>query len=454
MSLKAEWTIECERYFAEKKTNVEIVGLLSPRFPNLTYQQLRKKVKHKREQYNKNLQKNGIKPASATQNTPSSAPPVAPSKSSPQSEYREDVEKGEAEISQKTYTQIKTLEALIEECQIDTAVWDIERWICNKWEVGAKDASQEIQVTPLYQIKVWLKKKSMSKSAILTDFKAELLQSIREITPPLRTQIHQNNDGVLLEIDIFDPHFGKLSWSEETGEDYDISIAEQRYFNALYDLIEKASTYKTKQILLPMGNDFFHYDTIAITTTAGTRQDSDSRWQKMFRKGVQIAMKAIDICRQVAPVEVLHVPSNHDTQSGFYLAELLRARYEVDLWVNVDAGLKCRKYFRFGKCGIGFAHGHNEKHADLPLIMMRETQKEWFDVDFREWHLGHFHSKKETKYLAFNEAHGISVRIIRSLSAPDAWHFEKGYVQGLKGAEGFIWDAEYGNVANISSILI
>jgi len=34
---------------------------------------------------------------------------------------------------------IKTLEDLIEHSNIDLDIWDIDRHIVNKWEVGAKD---------------------------------------------------------------------------------------------------------------------------------------------------------------------------------------------------------------------------------------------------------------------------------------------------------------------------
>lgn len=56
-------------------------------------------------------------------------------------------------------TRIHTLEQLIEACHIDTTVWNIDRFIANKWEVGAKDANGDIQVTPLFQIKAFLTKK-------------------------------------------------------------------------------------------------------------------------------------------------------------------------------------------------------------------------------------------------------------------------------------------------------
>jgi hypothetical protein len=57
---------------------------------------------------------------------------------------------------------IKTLAQLIEECEIDLDVWEIERHVINKWEVGAKTGpkySQVIEIHPLFQVKAWLVKR-------------------------------------------------------------------------------------------------------------------------------------------------------------------------------------------------------------------------------------------------------------------------------------------------------
>ena len=54
---------------------------------------------------------------------------------------------------------IKTLDQLIEACDIDLEVWNIERHVINKWEVGAKfgpKGEEVIVVEPLFQVKAWM----------------------------------------------------------------------------------------------------------------------------------------------------------------------------------------------------------------------------------------------------------------------------------------------------------
>src|SRR5690606_36994603 len=106
---------------------------------------------------------------------------------------------------------------------------------------------------------------------------------------------------------IFDLHLGKMGWSEETGDgDYDIRIAESRFRTALEDLITKASGYSTGRILFIIGNDFFNSDRNYpfTSTTSGTPQEDDTRWQKSFRLGVRLITEAILRLSQIAPVDV------------------------------------------------------------------------------------------------------------------------------------------------------
>lgn len=54
---------------------------------------------------------------------------------------------------------IKTLEQLIEECEINLDEWIVDRHVVNKWEVGAKNSLKEVVVHPLFQVKAWLTKR-------------------------------------------------------------------------------------------------------------------------------------------------------------------------------------------------------------------------------------------------------------------------------------------------------
>ncbi len=110
---------------------------------------------------------------------------------------------------------------------------------------------------------------------------------------------------------------------------------------------------------------FFNFDDTAGNTTRGTRQDNDSRWQKMYTVGVELLVKAIDILAQIAPVDVFVVPGNHDKQSSYYAMMYLSAYYKEVEAIEIDTSPKTRKYREFGKCLIGFSHMNNEKVSNI-----------------------------------------------------------------------------------------
>ncbi len=359
-----------------------------------------------------------------------------------------DENKNQATFSYNGSERITTLEEALEFSKVDLDIWEVERHIFNSWETTLGKGAGEYNQSTNIQIKIWFKKKV--KEIAQENFKEDLRKELCSISPIVKLKSRSKASGKLLEIDIFDPHFGKLAWGAETGENYDIDIAEQRYMTALSELLQRASGGdKIEKIVFPIGNDLMHTDTTLSTTTSGTQMDSDIRWQKMWLRTRSAVMRGIKMATEVAPVDIVVVPSNHDFQTIFYLGDLLECYYKNDKNISVDNNPKIRKYYTFGKCGIGFTHGNEENHNDLAVIMLREMQKQWSDVKYMEWHLGHFHKKKEMKFKSSDDYKGIGVRLLRSLSSADSWHFRRGFVGTIKGAEAFIWDKEYGVTANI-----
>jgi hypothetical protein len=269
--------------------------------------------------------------------------------------------------------------------------------------------------------------------------------------PEIKYKIDKNKKGYLLEINIADLHFGRLTWNQETGADYDIKIARELFLTCIIKLIEQSKGYNISRILFILGNDYFNVDNIANTTTAGTPQDEDSRWKKTFKKGRELIIEGIDLLSKIAPVEILVVPGNHDTQRTFYLGDAIECWYNNSKNVRVDNSPKVRKYYQFGKCMILFSHGRDEKLADYPLLMASEEPRMWADTKYREIHLGEIHHKKEVKWLSTEEYKGATVRYMRSLVAPDAWSYTKGFISQLRAGEAFIWDEDNGLIAQFTA---
>ena len=363
-----------------------------------------------------------------------------------------DEKKSGATLTSKKSSRIKTIDDLIQQCDIDLDVWDVDRYVVNKWEVGS-NVDGQIIVEPLFQIKAWLKKQNDVFQ--LKQIREQLIKDVKEFSPTYTPIEYKKIDkGQLLEINIFDLHFGKLCWGLETGDNYDTKIARKRFLNAISAIISRVKGYDVKRILFPVGNDFFNSDDLNNQTTAGTPQDEDVRWQKTFRAGRKLLIEGIDMLSQVAPVDVVVVQGNHDWERSFYVGDVLDCWYNKNENVNVNNDPTPRKHYKFGNCLISYTHGNNEKINDLPLLVATEVPKLWASTQFREIHIGHLHHKKEIKYMSTQEHKGMVIRYMRSLSGTDAWHNLKGYKGATQACEAFIWDENEGLICQFSHNII
>ena len=365
-----------------------------------------------------------------------------------------------ATVSGKVRREITSLEELVDFFRIDLEVWEVERWVANQWQQASVDRVKGgIQLTPLYQVKAWLKKRRAAIAA--RDEIAETLEEARRAmradpwklsAPPRKSR---TGPGNLLVPAIMDPHFGKLCWGRETGwEDYDVEIARGCMKAAITDLIAQASAmpYQIGQILLPLGNDFFHVDNSSNLTTGGTPQDVDGRRQRSYRAGREAVMEMIAALVQVAPVQVAIVPGNHDEETMFALGDALELVFEKSKHVQIDNSPRLTKYFEYHQVLLGLNHGRDIKPSRLGGVMASEMREAWGRTRWREWLIGHWHTKGEAVLAPVSEEQGVRVRTIPSLTPPDAWHTRKGYVGNVRAAEALVYHPEAGYRAQFSHV--
>ena len=389
--------------------------------------------------------------------------------------FKENVLKGEADISGLTNKRIRSLQDLIEFFEIDTTQWEIASWEANKWEVGRKDKyvnwsaengsgtgvvkdSGKIHVEPLYQVKAKLVKRKVSsdpglqKDLILKELieKAPTFEVFESLYPFEFVRRHGTKTDSLLEICLTDAHFGLLAWGEETGENFDLKIASSRAKQAVSELLGRVGDLsKVERILLPVGNDLFNVDSKNNATTNGTPQDVDVRYMKMVRVVKDVFVDIVNSLSIIAPVDVIIVPGNHDRITSLMLGEILHAYYNNNDRVVVNNSPKLRKYYKYGKVGLQLTHGDEEKHEALGLIFATEESKLWADTVYRFCQLGHFHKNKTINYLSVDEHQGFQVQILPSLSGTGAWTYSKGYM-AHRQAKAFIYHKEDGLIGEFT----
>lgn len=348
---------------------------------------------------------------------------------------------------------IKTLDAALSVAKVDLKAWEVERYVVNSWEVTIgknKTDTEKPETYTNFQVKVWLR--LIQKTPAQSSLEA-VVGKLNLALPRVRLPAPRRHDKTLLEINLADPHFALLAWGKESGEDYDLAIAQRRYIEATADLLHKASLgYRPERILFPLGNDFLHIDNeFPETQRAHHPLDKDGRLAKILEVAETSAIQAITACAGVAPVDVMWVPGNHDPVLSLALCHILRAVFKNNPHVHINVDPPPRKYYRYGATLLGFTHGEDEKMGDLPTIMAAERPEDFGQVKTREFHIGHFHRRKKMQYNGEDSFCSVTVRVVPSISSTDAWHFRQGYVAGNKMADAYLYSRGGGFIGYFTS---
>lgn len=257
------------------------------------------------------------------------------------------------------------------------------------------------------------------------------------------------NRDLLAVYPLGDPHVGLYAWEHETGEAFDLTIAERIMKAAIDDLVDRAPPAETA-LLVDLG-DFFHADNASNQTMrSGHALDVDTRWGKVFETGIRIMAYQIEaLLRKHRNVHVIVEIGNHDDHTSVGLMRTVQALFHHEPRVTFDDSPQKFHYFVFGKTMFGVTHGDTVKMKDLPGIMATDRPEDWGSTRYRYWLVGHVHHHKSEEFP------GCTVEYFRTLAARDAWHHNSGY---RSGRDQQVWtvDRNYGvirkEIADIARI--
>ena len=284
----------------------------------------------------------------------------------------------------------------------------------------------------------WVKEKATGPSpeelARIIRLSMEETPRVPTIKAPKRTA-----DGLLCVYPMGDPHIGMYAWADETGEDFDLTIAKRNLANAVAHLVDCCPA--SEQALVVNVGDFFHADNMDNQTMrSGNALDVDTRWAKVLRVGVNTMRACIEFALQKhANVHVINEIGNHDDHSSQMLTLALAMFYENNPRVTFDESPGRFHYYKFGKNLIGVTHGDNCKLEGLGQIMATDRPVDWGDTEYRYWYTGHIHHRRVL------EMPGCVAESFRTLAARDAWHAGKGYRSG-RDMSAIVLDTDGGEV--------
>jgi len=225
-----------------------------------------------------------------------------------------------------------------------------------------------------------------------------------------------------------DSHLDMLSWEDETGKNWDSTIAVAHHEAALLDLIDRSPKADTG-VLATMG-DLLHRDSLkAVTPGSGNVVDVDGRLGNSLEIAISLIRSMIDrMLNKYQIVKYVCVRGNHSETLELALAKMIRIAYENEPRLEVIDNTSRHIPLTFGKNFLMFTHGdklNDQKKADIAVSKFR---KEHGNADFSHVLSGHVHHASQ------KELSGVLVETFPALPVPDAWHHESGYVTADQAA--------------------
>lgn len=320
--------------------------------------------------------------------------------------------------------------------------WELVSARNNLWQVYSK----EDKIQTLYSSKIVVKPR--------TEY-CWNVEDIQKLFDGLKTNYqnkinvlpqHYSDNGNMLVVPIADFHYNLIADKFSTGNDYNTEIAKECYYNTLNDIINRIQNKKFEKVLFVVGNDFINADNINGSTTKGTPQDNNTLWFSAIKEATQLVINGVDILANIAPVDVVYVPSNHDLHSMFGIMQTVQAWYRNDKNVTVDGSPLFRKYYRFGNTLLNFAHDMKVKDA-LELVTS-EAKQHWSDCTHIISMLAHLHQDMEYAKQGY-----LEVRRLPTISGWSRWSNNSGYIQSERKNQTFIINKDKGIMDILNTIL-
>lgn len=239
------------------------------------------------------------------------------------------------------------------------------------------------------------------------------------------------NQDKLLVIPDVELHLGKLASKFDSNDSYDYKKALYRYVKIMLEIEKVQESVKAKQICMTIGNDFYNTDTEQNTTTAGTEQHNDTRFQQMIATGIVAHVWAIERMKKVTDKVILkYNPGNHDYLIDYTLFMQLYTLYKDDPKVQIDCKVKDIRWtnaLKWEENLIIFAHGktpegkalNDDALSNLRDVLFREESKTATHTTVLA---GHLHNATENNFSRKKKySNGVTVIRSGSPSGDGAW---------------------------------
>lgn len=240
-----------------------------------------------------------------------------------------------------------------------------------------------------------------------------------------------------------DFHLGALSWGEETGEDWDLTIAEDLLVGWFQLSIEQAPSAAVG-VLAQLG-DCLHFDSLeAVTPASGHILDADTRYAKVVRVAIRALRRVVQIMLTKYPqVRIIMADANHDPAGAIWLREFFCALYENEPRVSVDTSPDTYNCIEWGQTSIFTHHGHKRNPGNIDHVFAAKFREVFGRTKYSYAHMGHMHNHKS------DETNLMIVTQHRTMAAKDAYASRGGWLSG-RSADVITYHKKYGQVGTFT----
>jgi hypothetical protein len=344
--------------------------------------------------------------------------------------FTEDVVKGTGEVVANVKEEIKSLEDLIEKCNIDTEKWEVTKYVQNFWGNSGQ---------PHWQVKAWLGKKSTEQ--VFQDSFVDFLSSYEPISQEIMSpKFSVGKCPAMLVINKQDAHLNKY----DIDGNNDIS---KRLGEIVYKLEVIANQAQLSnnldQITYIIGSDEFNSE-FTGTTTKGTPQTNTHTYQDSFQFICEHEIFVITMLLQYAQnVNVVYVAGNHDEFVGWHMITWLQAYFRNTNRLTFDISPKYRKYVTYGNSALMFNHGDAIKPAKLAALFPMEFKDGW------SFHQNFYIFTGDKHHEVSHDFNGIKFYQIPAFSnAKSLWDDKNGHTMSKAEVTGFLIE-EVSGMTNI-----
>jgi hypothetical protein len=285
--------------------------------------------------------------------------------------------------------------------------------------------------------------------------KEERLKALREAIDALKEEMvptsavqytnRLTNDKLINQYTLTDYHLGMMAWDEESGDNWDLKIAEDTLVKFFEIAIRDSAN--AKECVFAQIGDFLHWDGLdAVTPQSKHVLDADTRFSKLVRVAIRVIRRIIKmLLEKYETVNIIMAEGNHDPASSVWLSEMLSAFYDHEPRLKVDTNPDPYYCLTFGKVCLFYHHGHKKSINNVESAFIGKFKKEFGKSEYIYGHLGHLHHSQKETNLMILEQH-------RTLASKDAYSSRGGYLSG-RDSKVITYHKDYGEVGrNIINI--